>query len=141
METIEINELIKHAEDIANDRPQNFPEAASTNDVIRQGDIFLWTLEKLPQDIKKIPARLQLTPSNETSIGSRHCLDSLEGIEMYEFSDKGPYDGPVFVIQEGYIRSIPHPEHGCWQNMKPGIYGVSYQRTVDSENQIRRVLD
>ena len=125
------------AERIKSDDLQYFPEAASVGDGIRQGDIYITLLKSVPHGsaIVKEPS-MQLAPG--TTQGSRHCLSSLDGVTVYRLKDPTPYDGPVLKVTEPVI--VDHPEHGAWQ-LPCGVYGISYQRTEDSEGRIRRVQD
>lgn len=125
------------AERIRNDAQQRFPAAASPGDCWRQGDLYITLLAKLPTDV--IPTekpRLQLVPG--TTQGSRHCLDSLDGVTIYGVPGSGPLDGPTLECHQE--RTITHPEHGDVV-LPPGVYGVHYQRDLDSEDRERRVMD
>lgn len=46
--------------------------------------------------------------------------------------------GPIFRLTKE--AKISHPEHGDWL-LPPGSYRITFQRTVDAEDRIRRVLD
>lgn len=134
-----IGDIQKTAERIKNDDPQRFPEAASPGDSFRQGDLYITLLERVPDNCKPMgKSRAQLA-EGETQ-GSRHCLDSLEGVRMYErIGDQ--LLGPVFCI-EAPERTVTHPEHG--NVTLPGngrVYGVSYQRDLDEMERERRVAD
>ena len=75
-------------EAIKNDGLQHFPEAASIGDAVRQGDVYIQLIDDA--DIEKAGRLytklsepvLQLAPGNTK--GSRHCLASAEGVEMWE---------------------------------------------------------
>lgn len=123
------------AERIDRSKPQRFPEAGSPGDTFRQGDLYLTLLEKVPEGA--VPVRLpagQLAPG--TTQGSRHCLDSLRGVRVYELASPTPLDGPILDLAEE--RTVEHPEHGHVQ-LPPGVYGVTYQRQFAEE--LRRVQD
>jgi hypothetical protein len=77
---------------------------------------------------------LQLAPG--TSRGSRHCLESLDGITFYRLERATPLDGPVLDAPRGL--RVNHPEHGD-VTLRPGVYAVVYQRAFAEE--IRRVED
>ncbi len=103
-------------------------------DYHRQGDIYIQRIEKLPKSAKTSTVHLQLVPG-ETQ-GSRHCLDSLDGVTMYTKPDATPLDGPLLrTTQE---RTITHPEHGH-VTIPAGIYAITYQRQY--ANELRRVAD
>ena len=125
------------AEKIKSDERQQFPAAASVGDFVRQGDVYITLLGGIPKGstVEKQPSR-QLAPGNTQ--GSRHCLSSLSGVEVYRLKDATPYDGPVLDVSKPV--TITHPEHGDW-SLPCGVYGISYQRTEDSEGRIRRVQD
>jgi hypothetical protein len=77
---------------------------------------------------------LQLAPG--TSQGSRHCLESLEGITVFRLADQTPLDGPILEAPSGL--RVNHPEHGD-VTLRPGVYAVVYQRAFAEE--LRRVED
>lgn len=135
-----IKRVQEQAEKIRNDAGHRFTAAASPGDAFRQGDIYITLLERLPADAKPMPTpHLQLVPG--ATQGSRHCLDSLEGVSMFALAAPGPYDGPVLVIT-GTERTIAHPEHGDVALPGDGrCYGITYQRDLDEEDRERRVVD
>jgi hypothetical protein len=167
-------------EAIKNDGLQHFPEAASIGDAVRQGDVYIQLIDEA--DIaaaggllsKMKEPMLQLAPGNTK--GSRHCLASADGVEMWEpsLTDKAVLkyvfalhkqplpknyqrtwisdyreeriaveaalnlSGPIMKLSKS--NTITHPEHGDWA-LPPGTYRVIFQRTVDEQQRIRRVLD
>lgn len=125
------------AESIRRGEPQRFPEAASPGDALRQGDLIVTLLDRLPSGAKEV-GEPQLQLADGSTQGSRHCLDSPDGVRMYEVADKGAYDGPILDLSRE--RTITHPEHGHMV-LPPGCYAVTYQRTVDSEQREARVRD
>jgi len=46
--------------------------------------------------------------------------------------------GPIFVLKNPGC--ISHPEHGNWM-LPPGSYRITFQRTLDSAQNVRRVFD
>jgi hypothetical protein len=78
-----VNEAVER---IKNDATQYFPEAASVGDAVRQGDIYIQKIEdftEAPQFYKKVESpNPQLAPGDTK--GSRHVLDSLDGVEVFE---------------------------------------------------------
>ena len=82
-----LSDIAEAVEAIKNDGLQNFPEAASIGDAVRQGDVYIQLIadadleaagalfSKLDQPV------LQLAPGNTK--GSRHCLASADGVEMW----------------------------------------------------------
>lgn len=126
-------------EKIDRSKPQRFPEAASAGDSFRQGDLYITRLDALPSDIKPLEAKPGQDPAQlaeGTTQGSRHVLDSLEGVEMYELATKTALDGPILNLAKE--RTVTHPEHGhvC---LPPGSYAITYQRAYAEE--LRRVAD
>lgn len=82
-------------EQIKNDQPQQFPEAASIGDAVRQGDIYI----QLIPDVDSAPMLYApATPSfpmqlaEGTTKGSRHCLDSGDGVTAYQPLDQNSGD-------------------------------------------------
>lgn len=123
------------AEKIKNDAPQRFPEAASPGDTWRQGDVYIERLESVPaqcQPVKQPDA--QLAPG--TSQGSRHTLDSLAGVTLYQRPRPTVLDGPILEV--AVERTITHPEHGDVV-LPPGVYAIAYQRAYAAE--LRRQAD
>lgn len=131
-----IGEIQESAEKIKSDAPQRFSEAASVGDTHRQGDIYITMLEGVPKGAKSIPNRRQLAEGSTQ--GSRHCIDSFDGVTMFEKKDKTQFDGPILMLEQE--RTIEHPEHGN-VTLPPGCYGVTYQRDLDAEERERRVAD
>jgi len=123
------------AENIRCGEPQRFPEAASFGEFFRQGDIYVTLLESVPCGFTKVRVQdSQLAPG--TTKGSRHILDSLDGVVVYELLSGDALIGPVIEIVDE--RVVTHPEHGdlvC----PPGVYGITYQRAFAEE--LRRVVD
>ena len=76
----------------------------------------------------------QLAPG--TTRGSRHILDSLDGVELYIVKDADALTGPLVVTLKE--RVVTHPEHGD-VILPPGCYAITYQRAYADE--LRRVAD
>lgn len=134
-----IDKLREQAECIRNDRPQRFPEAASPGDTFRQGDVYITLLDAVPSDAVSVVGRsMQLVQG--TTTGSRHCLDSGDGVTFYRKSQPGMLDGPILLLQKE--RVITHPEHG--HVILPGegrVYAITYQRNLDAVEREQRVRD
>lgn len=141
---IGIKEVVAHAEAIANGQhetvkpgmPQAFSEASVEGDVIWQGDLGIAIVDDaIPEDYVKVKIKdLCLVPSSDNSIGSRHCLGSKEGVEMWtpEQWDSESMFGPYLRLSNG--ADVTHPVHGdvhipssfkCIQ--------ILYQREYDEE--------
>lgn len=127
---------IQSGETIDTTKPQRFPEAAAPGNYFRQGDLYITLLDGVPQGSVQIPFRAQLAEGNTQ--GSRHCLDSQDGVTMYRLENPSMTDGPILLLTTE--RTVTHPEHG-WVTLPAGCYGVTYQRDLDAEDRERRVLD
>lgn len=126
--------LNRHAEKIKNDEHQ-FAGEMSIGDAWAPGDIALVKLDAVPLGAVVVESpSLQL--ASGTTQGSRHCLESLDGITVYSRSDATPLDGPILDAPSGL--RVNHPEHGD-VSLRPGVYAVVYQRAFAEE--LRRVQD
>lgn len=124
----------QHAEKIRNDEAQRV-QTCSPGDAWAQGDLLLVCLDKLPRGAKPVnKTSRQLAPG--TTQGSRHCLDSLDGLTLYTLDDATPLDGPVIHAEREF--TVEHPEHGD-VTLPAGVWGVVYQRAYAEE--LRRVQD
>lgn len=130
-----VNRVIEVGRRVANRKTQRFLEAANIGDAARQGDVFIALIDKVPTKAKKIPVPTQLAPGTQ---GSRHTLDSIEGVTAYQLAEPTEFDGPVLDLAEE--REVCHPEHGHIV-FPPGVYQVTYQRTQDALDRARRVQD
>lgn len=88
----QLREAQAQVEKIKNDDPQNFPEAASIGDAVRQGDVYIQLIDDVtsaPFLFKKTAPSfpMQLAPGNTK--GSRHCLEHGRGVTAYEPCDSG----------------------------------------------------
>jgi hypothetical protein len=106
----------------------------SPGDTHRQGDLYIMCLAALPASVVCTQAQKQLVPGSTQ--GSRHALDSLEGVEFYSLLQATQLDGPVLVLTKR--RTVTHPEHGH-VSLPPGVYAVTYQRQYAEK--LRRVQD
>ncbi|MGH9931012.1 MAG: hypothetical protein ACREA9_17530 [Pyrinomonadaceae bacterium] len=117
-----------------------FTEAATIDDTIRQGDLYLTIVAAVPAGYVKIEklkaSDKQLVPGN--TVGSRHCLDSLAGVTLYrpeQWSEES-LAGPCLVLAKQ--RTIEHPTHGAV--FIPAGFTVlcRYQREFDAEQKRER---
>ncbi len=132
-----VDKVQQQAAKVAKRETQRFPEAAAPGDAVRQGDIYITLLERVPTGyVRQKKWGRQLAPGNTQ--GSRHVIDSSKGVVCYTHPAASEFDGPVLHLKQE--REITHPEHGNWI-LPPGVYGVSYQRTQDTLDQQRRVAD
>lgn len=125
----------QQVENIRNDEHQ-VAGALSKNDRIAQGDVNMVRLEELPDDVEPRELMLQLAPG--TTQGSRHILESAEGVIMYTWKqfEGNPLSGPILECKQP-VR-ITHPEHGDW-TIPEGVWHCRYQRAFAEE--LRRVQD
>lgn len=74
-------------EKVINDADQNFPEAATVGDAVRQGDIYIQRIDDFAATpmfytkVNKPNFPLQLAPGNTK--GSRHMLEESAGLEVW----------------------------------------------------------
>ncbi len=131
-------QIQEQAERIKSDETQYFPVAASPGDCWRQGDIYITLLPSLDNIHVVVEQyfRRQLVPGSTK--GSRHCLDSLDGVTIYRLAEWDMLAGPIIECTKQ--RTITHPEHGDIV-LPPGIYAISFQQSLDSRGQAGRVLD
>lgn len=129
-------------------QPTAFSPAASKNDCIRQGDLYLVIREKsdIPKSYVKCVTNtekdLQVVPDNGT-IGSNHRLDSLQGVELYRPADwpnAESLEGPYMVLTED--RNVTHPRHGDVKVLAGSVVYCHYQQNWDEqEKRDRRARD
>lgn len=112
-----LSDIAEAAERVQNDGLQQFSAAASPGDAVRQGDVVI---QYLGSDDVQIPAHiyarvdqpvLQLAPGNTK--GSRHCLASAEGVEMWL-----PVQTDEAVARHVYAKhndKLPRGEVRTWQ--------------------------
>ena len=132
-----VSEIEQRAKKVAKRETQRFPDAAQPGDTVRQGDVYITLLAEVPNDCTKQKTwDAQLAPGNTK--GSRHIIDSRDGVACYTRTGASEFDGPVLLLKKE--RTITHPEHGDWV-LPPGVYGISYQRTQDALDRQRRVED
>ena len=81
---------------------------------------------KKPTELDK-----QLVPGN--TIGAKHCLDSLDGVELHKPAkwDNESLVGPVLVLSKD--RTVLHPTHGAVTMLAGSIVECHYQRELDAE--------
>lgn len=140
-------EVREKAERIKNDEPA-VVGTVSAGDVVRQGDLYLVALKRLPEK-RKATAERQLAPG--TSQGSRHVLagdcevftaeaEDVRGLiaEALPGADvPAQLVGPVFRTK-GEV-TVTHPEHGHRTLPAGECFAVVYQRAFADE--VRRQLD
>ena len=117
MEVIE--EMQRFVQKIANNEHETvkpgqsvrFTEACTDGDRIWQGDLALTIRTSVPKQYKLAEKpSVQLVVGNTE--GSKHCLDSLDNVEIYlpPIWDEWSLKGPVLVIKKE--TTVLHPTHG-----------------------------
>lgn len=120
--------------------PFRIPDAWGVNECGAQGDLIFVIADSVPDDYVKVErpneADKQLVPGNTQ--GSRHCLDSLAGVELYrpvKWSEES-LDGPVVRVNED--RVVTHPTHGPWTIPAGRTIKFEYPRVWDAEERHQR---
>ena len=136
-----IDKITEHLEQIRHGMSIRFTEACAPPDSLRQGDLYLTIVDKVPEGyvLKKKPG-VQLVPG--TNVGSKHCLDSLQGVKVYLPQQWGPesLDGPCLVLTEE--REVLHPIHGKVTIPAGFTILCTYQREWEKEQaKARRAAD
>jgi len=150
----EIEMIEQHAENIRNGLDEKvkpgmdayFTEACVEGEGIWQGDLLLVIAgDTLGEGFGKNHAQEdnhQLVPGE--TVGSRHCLENLDGIEVFypkEWNEDSLI-GPYFTVAKGTTAIVTHPTHG---NVHiPGGFNIQcyYQKEQDREQEkVRRALD
>lgn len=115
---------------------KRLPAQAGGTIFAQQGDVYLRKLGDVPADASQIAPYLQLVPGE--SLGSRHTLDSLDGVQMFLPAQRTPLQGPILVLSQ--MRHIVHPKHGDICGIPAGaVIAVTYQRLYADD--VRRVED
>lgn len=137
-----IQDIVKYAESIANGshdevkpgQDLSFSEACTTNDRIWQGDLSITIIDSVPESFSPASEpQTKLVPGENDTIGSKHVLDSLDGVEMYmpETWNEQSLIGPALKISK--TRMIMHPVHGNVTIPAGFCVQIGYQREWDQE--------
>lgn len=116
-------------------QPARFTEACSAGDCIRQGDLYITLCDSIPSGYVRIDkpkdSDRQLVPGNTQ--GAKHCLDSLEGVELYRPAQwtEETLDGPYMRLSKE--RTILHPTHGPVFLPNGMSFHCTYQKEWDRE--------
>lgn len=124
--------------------PITLSRALSPGQAIAQGDVYLEVGSGIPAGYVKVE-----NPKDEdrqlvfgNTQGARHCLDSLEGVELYRDPDwdADSLDGPYLIVHQE--RVVTHPTHGHVTIPAGMEIFVSYPRDYDLEQKkARRAAD
>lgn len=146
MKTSVIEKIEKQAKQIAERKheticpgqPHRISEAATIGDGVWQGDLGIEIVASdVPRDCVLIANPTdkdrQLVPGNTT--GSKHCLDSLEGVELYRPANwnEASLVGPFFRLSQE--RTITHPTHGAV--IIPAGFSVRCRYQVNYDEQLK----
>jgi len=135
-----IGEITRFAEDIKAGKgtvqpgaPMRFPEAASVNDAIAQGDLLLKVVNSVPEGFSKIKKLTeqdrQLVVGN--TIGAKHALSHLNGVTLYRPAqwNAESFIGPIFVADNEV--AVTHPVHGDVTVPAGTMIACEYQKELD----------
>jgi len=149
MVTTTIDQIEKHAANIRDGlakiqpgEPHAISDAASTNDGYPQGDLSIILVESIPDGYHRIEKPTdkdrQLVPGNTE--GSRHCLDSLDGVELFRHAEwNQDYDGLMGpALKLAKERTIEHPKHGNITIPAGRIVLTTYQPDYDADTRKTR---
>lgn len=97
--------------------------------VVRQGDIYIERVAKIPQDATPRADR-QLAPGSTQ--GSRHVVEG--DATLYDRLKASPLHGPLIDAPERFV--VTHPEH-AHVSLPSGKYAVTFQRDYAQEEAAR----
>lgn len=143
--TLAISSIERHAKRISAGKakvkpgqPFRFSEAAKPGDGVWQGDLGICLVDAIPAGYIRVEEPTdqdkQIVPG--VTQGSRHCLQSLDGVELYRpskwpSSAEADYLGPCLVVDRD--TTILHPTHGPVTILAGSIVQCTYQREYDAE--------
>lgn len=124
-------EVLQSAETIKSGAEIVFPRAASPGDYMRQGDVYITLLDKLPNSAVLVGKPSPQVAEGNTQ-GARHIMNSLDGVKVFKKSDASVIDGPILDfrgISSTETRTLTHPQHGdvvmpCGEGM---IFEITFQ--------------
>lgn len=111
-------------------------EALSVGEVVWQGDLGLMVVDAPPPKYVRVDtpvdADRQLVPGNTE--GSKHCLSSMEGVELWRpvgWGAENMLSGPCFRTTATV--TVEHPKHGNVHVPAGMTVLCGYQREWDAE--------
>lgn len=132
---VELQEIQDHLDTVSPGQPSSFTAACVPGDAIDQGDLRLVVVNEVPLGWEEVThpkgGDRQLVPGNTK--GSRHCLDSLDGVNLFlpkEWNEES-LNGPCFVVTKE--RVVLHPVHGAVTIPAGFTILCRYQREYDKE--------
>jgi len=128
-------ELRSSVEDLHGKKTERIGDP-SVGDVVRQGDLYLVCIDKLPENGTPTKNR-QLVPG--TTQGSRHTVSGdVNIVEKVNYKDRHPtLCGPAFECVSDV--TVEHPEHGHKVLPSGTTWHCVYQQAYADE--VRRVKD
>jgi len=115
-------------------------ETMAVGEAIRQGDLYIERVAKLPPMKTLIKAKTHQLAIGTTQ-GSRHIVDANSQVEIFNLvKNENPLAGPLVSAKESWL--LTHPQHGHFR-IPAGFYRTAYQRDYARERaeEIRRVND
>ncbi|MCB9895388.1 MAG: hypothetical protein H6839_13135 [Planctomycetes bacterium] len=133
MKADQVQQKIQQAADQAVPKLRHIDEI-EVGQAIRQGDIYVTRLERMPRKHGGVTVERQLAPG--TSRGSRHCVEG--DITVYlPAQNSGQLTGPIISAHDRF--TVTHPEHAHF-SLPAGFYRVTYQRDFNIR-EVSRVAD
>ncbi len=102
----------------------------------RHGDVFLQTIEQMPDGVRKLP---HVTLARGESTGHCHRVREQGVAELFAATGPSSSDGDLYLKVTGEKATLVHEEHGPIE-LGPGLYRSWIQREYSPER-IRRVID
>jgi hypothetical protein len=106
--------------------------------MLRQGDILLVPVERLPDELTEVPregGRIVLAEGEAT--GHLHAIDAPEAIFLA--TDLADIEGRFLAVEEEEVK-LEHPEHDT-VTVAPGNYEVRRQREYSQAGGMEFVAD
>ncbi len=117
------------------------PQDLKAGQWVAQGDLNFIVVDRIPSNATLIKnPSLQLAPGN--SKGSRHCLNTLENVDVYAIENGNALLGYWLSIKGETIVTHPEHKHQLWRPNTDGSATnviVTYQRQHAEE--LRRIED
>jgi hypothetical protein len=128
-----LREAQAQVEKIKNDEPQNFPEAASIGDAVRQGDIYIQLISPVtaaPFLYNRAEASFPMQLADGETKGSRHCLEHGHGVTVYKPMDADSQE-LIFALaeQHGLDKKTP--------NLNRALRQAEWSEKGKAENHLR----
>ena len=138
----EINQITQHGlENALKADVYVVPQDLKPGQWVAQGDLNFIIVKSIPSNAKLVKnPSLQLAPGN--SKGSRHCLNSLQNVDVYSIENGNALLGYWLKIKGETIVTHPEHKHQVWRTNSDGSAVnmiVTYQRQHAEE--LRRIED